>query len=65
MEDRIILYLHTESKELLEAIEAHKEYIRRETLVVKWATQPLGEGAHQATVKVDGQPLSIVLRKIA
>jgi hypothetical protein len=64
MEDRIILYLQTESKELREAIEAHKGYICRETLAVKWATQPLGEGTHRTTVKVDGQPLTIELRKI-
>jgi isoleucyl-tRNA synthetase len=64
MEDRIVLYLHTESKELREAIEAHKEYICRETLAVKWATQPIGEGAYRTTVKVDGQPLTIELRKI-
>jgi isoleucyl-tRNA synthetase len=64
MEDRIILYLHTESKELREAIETHKEYICRETLAVKWATLPLGEGAHRSTVKIDGQPLTIELRKI-
>jgi isoleucyl-tRNA synthetase len=65
MEDRIVLYLHTESKELHEAIEAHKEYICRETLAVQLVTQPLGEGAYQATVKVDGQPLTIELRKIS
>jgi isoleucyl-tRNA synthetase len=65
MEDRIVLYLHTESKELREAIEAHKEYICRETLAVKWATQPLGEGAYRTTVKVDGQQLIIELRKIS
>jgi isoleucyl-tRNA synthetase len=65
MEDRIVLYLHTESKGLREAIEAHKEYICRETLAFKWATQPLGESARRATVKVDDQPLTIELRKIA
>jgi isoleucyl-tRNA synthetase len=64
MENRIELYLSTESKELREAIEAHKEYICRETLAVKWATQPLGEGAHLAIVKVDGQPLTVELSKI-
>jgi isoleucyl-tRNA synthetase len=64
MEDRIELYLHTESKDLREATETHKEYICRETLAVKWATQPLGEGAHRTTVKVDGQPLAIELSKI-
>src|SRR5439155_16609265 len=65
MEDRIVLYLNTESKELREAIEAHKEYICRETLAANWATHPLGEGAHRATVKVDGQSLTIELRKIS
>jgi isoleucyl-tRNA synthetase len=65
MEDRIVLYLHIESKELREAVETHKEYICRETLAVKWATQPLGEGAYRATVKVDGQPLTIELSKIS
>jgi len=64
MEDRIVLYLHTESNELREAIKTHKEYICRETLAANWATQPLGEGAHRATVKVDGQSLTIELRKI-
>ena len=52
-------------EELREAIEAHKEYICRETLAANWATQPLGEGAYRATVKVDGQPLTIELRKIS
>jgi isoleucyl-tRNA synthetase len=65
MEDRIMIYLHTESKELREAIETHKDYICRETLAVKWATEPLGEGAYRAAVKVDGQPLTIELRKIS
>jgi isoleucyl-tRNA synthetase len=64
MEDRIELYLHTESKELREAIEAHKDYICRETLALKWSTQPLVIGAHRTWVKIDGQPLTIELRKI-
>jgi isoleucyl-tRNA synthetase len=66
MEDRIELYLHTDSKELREAIETHKEYICRETLASKWSKEPLqGEGVHRANVKVDGQPLTIELRKIS
>jgi isoleucyl-tRNA synthetase len=64
MENRIVLYLHTESKELREAIQEHKDYICRETLAAKSATQPLGEGAHLTMIKVDGQPLTIELRKI-
>jgi hypothetical protein len=64
MEDRIVLYLHTETAELRQAIETHMDYICRETLATQFTTQPLGEGAHRVTVKVDGQPLTIELRKI-
>jgi isoleucyl-tRNA synthetase len=65
MEDRITLYLHTEAPDLRKAIETHRDYIAAETLVAEWASQPLGAGAHRATVKVDGQPLTIELRKMA
>ena len=65
MEDRIELYLATDSPELRQAIDAHREYIMVETLTVKWATEPLGEGAFRTDVKVDGHPLHIELRKVA
>jgi isoleucyl-tRNA synthetase len=64
MEDRIILYLHTESPALRQAIEKHRTYIAAETLASQWASRPLGDDAHRADVKVDGQPLTIQLRKI-
>ena len=65
MEDRIILYLGTEAEKLREAIAAHREYIAAETLTVEWSTQPIqGAGAHMATVKVDGQALTIMLKKV-
>jgi isoleucyl-tRNA synthetase len=64
MEDRIILYLGTDSPNLAQAIEMHRAYIAAETLVAQWATEPLGEGAFHAEVKVDGQMLAIELRKI-
>jgi isoleucyl-tRNA synthetase len=65
MEDRIILHLHTESPKLRQAIEEHKAYICRETLAVELTRQPLtGEGVHRADVKVDGQALTIQLRKV-
>jgi isoleucyl-tRNA synthetase len=63
MEDRIILYLHTDSPKLQKAIEVHRDYIGNETLVAKWSDQRLGEGCYRANVKVDGQPLLIELRK--
>jgi isoleucyl-tRNA synthetase len=65
MEDRIILSLQTQSPELARAIEEHREYICRETLATQFTTQPLGEGAHRTSVKVDGQPLTIELRKVS
>src|SRR5436309_10825706 len=41
MEDRIELYLGTSSEALLGVIKAHQAYIAAETLVAKWADQPL------------------------
>ena len=63
IEDRIVLYLHTESVALKQAIQTHKAYIMSETLATEWATQPLGDKAYRAHVKVDGQALAIELRK--
>jgi isoleucyl-tRNA synthetase len=63
MEDRIALYLHTESAELRQAIETHRAYIAAETLTVQWAAAPLGDGAASANVKVEGQAVTIQLRK--
>src|SRR5262249_47624136 len=65
MEDRIVLYLHTESAELRQAIEAHRDYIAGETLTVQWSAAPLGAGAATANGKVEGQALTIQLRKSA
>jgi isoleucyl-tRNA synthetase len=65
MEDRIVLYLGTEAEKLRAAIDAHRDYIAAETLTVEWSSQPLtGAGVHQATVKVDGQSLTIMLKKV-
>ncbi len=64
LEDRIELYLQTDSPELPAAIEAHREYIAAETLTVKWSDKPLGDGSAAANVKVEGQALRIELRKV-
>jgi isoleucyl-tRNA synthetase len=64
MEDRIALYLGTESEKLSRAIEAHKSYIAGETLTVEWSALALNGEAHRATVKVEGQPLTIELRRL-
>jgi isoleucyl-tRNA synthetase len=63
MEDRIILYFATESPALRRAVEGHNAYISAETLAVKWANIPLDGDAHTTSVRVDGQPLTIQLRK--
>jgi isoleucyl-tRNA synthetase len=63
IEDRIALRLGTESAELRQAIDAHRDYIAAETLTVRWSAEPLGDGAHTANVKVDGQALTILLRR--
>src|SRR5262249_35471730 len=63
MEDRIVLYLGTESPQLRKAIEDHRDYICGETLAVELSANALSDDAHRAQVKVDGQPLTIELRK--
>jgi isoleucyl-tRNA synthetase len=64
MDDRIVLYLGTESELLRTAIDTHRKYIADETLTVQWATAPLGDGAQGPEVKVEGQALTIGLRKM-
>ena len=63
MEDRIVLCLSTESEALRRAIKIHKAYICAETLAVELVDQPIGNGAYRVNVKIDGQQLTIELRK--
>jgi isoleucyl-tRNA synthetase len=65
MEDRIELYLATPSERLRQAIDTHRVYIAAETLAESWSAQPLDGQAHQVMVKVEGQELSICLRRLA
>jgi isoleucyl-tRNA synthetase len=62
-EDRIVLWLHTDSSELRQAIESHRKYIGDETLTVRWSPGSLNSQGHATDVKVDGQPLRIELSK--
>jgi isoleucyl-tRNA synthetase len=65
MSDRIALQLLTPSERLRAAIDAHRDYIGNECLVGEWPTGDLhGDDVHQAAVKVDGQPLTIKLRRL-
>jgi len=63
MQDRIVLSLQTDFPGLAKAIKAHQDYICRETLAVEFTTKPLGKGAARVEVKIEGQPLTIELRK--
>jgi len=64
MEDRIALHLHSDAEKLQKAIQAHQAYIAAETLATQWATTSLDGDAHPANVKVDGQALTIQLRRV-
>jgi isoleucyl-tRNA synthetase len=64
MEDRITLHLDAASEALRQAIEAHRDYIAAETLTERWSATPLDGQAHTATVKVDGQELTIQLQRL-
>jgi isoleucyl-tRNA synthetase len=63
-EDRIVLYLGTDSEVLRQAIEANRAYIAGETLAVEWSTVPLKGNVHRAKVKIEGQELTIELAKV-
>jgi isoleucyl-tRNA synthetase len=63
MENRIVLRLTTDSPKLKEAIRAHRDYIAAETLVVNWATDPLGGLSHAVEVKIEGMALTIELKE--
>jgi isoleucyl-tRNA synthetase len=65
MEDRIVLHLATESAALAQAIKVHQSYICSETLATQLSPRPLeGKDVHQASVKIDGQSLTIQLRRV-
>jgi isoleucyl-tRNA synthetase len=64
MEDRIALHLHTDSPALQQALAAHQAYIMAETLTAQWSDKPLDGQAHTAQAKIDGQMLTIMLRKV-
>jgi isoleucyl-tRNA synthetase len=62
--DKIALHLATESLELAKAICTHRIYIATSVQAIEWLDSPPNGEAHTATVKVDGQPLTISLRKV-
>jgi isoleucyl-tRNA synthetase len=63
MDDRIALYLHTDDAKLREAIEKHRDYIAAETLVVQWATGPLGADAYRVEAKIERTAVTVGLKK--
>jgi isoleucyl-tRNA synthetase len=60
--DRIELALEA-SGEVAEAVRAHGDYLRAETLAVALHDSPQGEGA-EATVELDGTPVRLWLRPV-
>ncbi|MFO0807462.1 MAG: isoleucine--tRNA ligase [Gemmataceae bacterium] len=63
MADRIVLYLGTAVAKSQAAIAAHREYIAAETLATAWSDKPLDGDAYRTSVKIDGEPLDIHLRR--
>jgi len=61
--DQITLFLGTESEVLKQAIEAHRATIAADAQVAEWLDAPPADG-HNATVKVDGQSVTIGVRKV-
>jgi isoleucyl-tRNA synthetase len=62
--DKIALHLAPSTPELAKAIAAHRDDIATSVQAAQWSEAPLNGDAHTATVKVDGQALTIALRKV-
>ncbi len=62
--DKIALHLGTDSPELGKAIRTHQKDIATSTQAVEWLDAPPNGDAHTANVKVEGQALTIALRKV-
>jgi isoleucyl-tRNA synthetase len=63
--DKIELRLATTSPELATAIAAHRATIATAVQATQWSDSPLtGAGVYTATVEIDGQELTITLRKV-
>ena len=63
--DKIALHLATDSPILAKAIATHRQTIVTAVQATQWSDTPLtGDGVHTATVKIDGQSLTITLRVI-
>ena len=58
--DHIVAY-HQCGDELKEVLAAHGDYIRRETLSDDLVDSPAPEGAHTATLNVDGEEMTLGL----
>jgi predicted DNA-binding protein len=57
------LYLATQSAAVREAIEAHEQYIRGETLAVELTREPMDGDTHKAEINFQGDRLTIELAK--
>jgi isoleucyl-tRNA synthetase len=62
--DKIALHLGTESPELKKAIATHKKDIATAVQAVGWSETPLTGEVHTSTAKIDGQSLTILIRKV-
>ncbi len=65
LSDQIALHLAATSDELTRAITTHQKTIATAVQAVEWSAAPLNGDAHTATVKIDGQPLTIAVKKVA
>jgi isoleucyl-tRNA synthetase len=62
--DKIALHLCPTTPELARAITVHQQDIATAVQATEWSDTPLNGEAHTATVKVDGQSLTISLKKV-
>jgi len=62
--DKIALHLAPASAELARAISTYQTTIATAVQATEWSATPLNGDAYTSTVKIDGQPLTIGVRKV-
>jgi isoleucyl-tRNA synthetase len=63
--NKIALHLCPTTPELAKALTEHQQTIATAVQATQWSDALLtGDGVYTATVKIDGQPLTIMLRKV-
>jgi isoleucyl-tRNA synthetase len=64
IEDRIVIHYDGASQKISEMVASFGDYIRRETLSTDLAARQPGEGYYSAEAKLDGERVTVGIRRV-